>query len=366
MEDRTLSLIHFFPSFAYGGQQRRLATLVEGLGPRFRHRIVSLDGDISAAALIEGLNGASIETLKLEKTRFLSVGNINALKSAIAGSGADLVCTYNFGSIEAVIANRIGAGLAHIHHEDGFGTDERDGELTRRVIARRVLLANARVVTPSYALEKVATESWRIPPARVFRITPGIDLQRFRVAPRDRRSSIVVGSIGALRPEKNFLRLVRCFEKAAAKSNARLVICGDGPERARLEGAISQSPLRERISLTGPTSAPETALAQFDIFALTSDTEQTPISMIEAMAASLPVIATDVGDVALMLALGDEKSVYDIDDETGFSQRLEFLIDNEEERRSLGERNRVRAGEFDRRGMIEAFGRLYREAVSER
>jgi len=364
--DRTLTLIHFFPSFAYGGQQRRLATLVEALGAEFNHRIYSLDGDISAAALLGTFESASVEPFVLEKTRFLSVANINALKKAIAEAEADMLCTYNFGSIEAIIANKIGAGLPHVHHEDGFGADERDGELPRRAITRRVLLSKARVVTPSYALEKIALESWRVERERLFRITPGIDLKRYSFSPRDLRDEVVVGSIGGLRPEKNFLRLIRCFETAADGRNARLIIYGEGPERQTLVSAIAESPSRDRIRLMGATTEPEKALAGIDIFALSSDTEQTPICLMEAMASGLPVVSTDVGDVALMLALGEEKSVYAVNDEAGFSGRLAALIDDAEARRSLGERNAVRAQEFDQKRMIAAFDALYREAARER
>lgn len=366
MADRPLSLIHFLPSFAYGGQQRRLATLVEHLGQAFKHRICSLDGDISATPLVASYENVVVEPFVLAKSGFLSISNIATIRAAITRSGADLLCTYNFGSIEAAVANKLGARLPHVHHEDGFGADELQGELTRRAIARRVLLGKAQIVVPSQTLEKIAIESWRIRRDRLFRIRPGIDLNRFSVIERKEGREIVVGAVGALRAEKNFLRLIRCFEAAAKDRNAHLVIYGEGPERAALEGAIADSPLRDRMRLMGAIEAPEKAYSVFDVFALTSDTEQTPISLMEAMASGLPVVATDVGDVSALLSSGAEGNVFAAADETAFSRRLAELLDDQAARRRLGERNAETAKSFDQKRMIELFRSLYLDAANER
>lgn len=363
MSDRRISLLHFFPSFAIGGQQRRLAALIEGLGPEFAHRICSLDGDLGAQALMPDSACTTVEPFVLQKSRLVGAENIGRLRRTIAEADADLLCTYNFGSIEALIANRIGANLPHVHHEDGFGADEAGGKRKkRRALARRLLLSRSLTVVPSLTLEKIAISEWKLDPARVRRIPVGVDLSRFGAMRRDRpEGPVVVGSIGSLRAEKNFARLIRCFEKASEGRAARLVIYGDGAERARLEEIIRSSPARDRILLAGKTEHPEAVLTGLDAFALSSDTEQTPISLIEAMASGLPALATDVGDVRLMMA--DAGFAVAPDDEKEYAARLRALIDDAGLRRRLGEANRLRASEFDQAAMIDAFRRLYLEAV---
>lgn len=366
MKGRAISILHFFPSFAIGGQQRRLATLIEGLGPQFAHRICSLDGDLGARGLLPADGaGVRVEPLVLEKSGLVSIGNVRKLRRALADADADLLCTYNFGSIEAAIANRTGANLPHVHHEDGFGADEAAGRRkARRALARRVVLARSLVTVPSRALERIAVGEWKLDPARVRRIPVGVDLARFHKRERDSAGgTVVVGSVGSLRAEKNFARLIRCFEAAGEGRAARLVIYGDGPERAGLETLVRASPARERILLAGGTDRPEDVLAGLDVFALSSDTEQTPISLIEAMASGLPAIATDVGDVRLMAPDAGADFVVAPGDEKDYVARLRALIDDARLRGRLGEANRLRAEDFDQGAMIDAFRRLYSEAV---
>ena len=191
----------------------------------------------------------------------------------------------------------------HVHIEDGFGPEERDRQTPRRVLIRRLVLARSTVVLPSRNLQRIATTIWRLPPARVRYIPNGIDLERFAAARTRRRAANtppVIGTVAALRAEKNLARLLRAF--AAVDQPARLVIVGDGPERPALEAWRASLGLAERVEFAGHIDDPAPIYAGFDVFALSSDTEQMPLSVIEAMAAGLPVATTDVGDVRAMLA----------------------------------------------------------------
>lgn len=361
MPNRAISILHVFPSFAIGGQQRRLATLAAGLGGRFSHQIISLDGEAGAATLFE--TPPVVEPLILEKSGFVSLSNLGRLRTAIAASRPDLLCTYNFGAIEAAIANRIGPRLPHVHHEDGFGHDEAAAQKGRRILARRLALGGATVVTPSQTLEKIATEIWKL--KRVVRIPVGVDLDPFHQIVRRPGRPVVVGALGALRAEKNIARLIGAFATASEGMDARLVIVGDGPERASLEALAARSGADARISFAGATTNAAAALAGFDIFALSSDTEQMPTSLIEAMAAGLPVIATDVGDVAAMVPAEARDFVIAAGNEAAFVAQLRSLIENADLRARQAAANRAASSAFGRDAMIDAFRILY-ESIAER
>lgn len=366
MADRALSLVHVFPSFALGGQQRRLAALVEGLGRAFRHRIYALDGDVSAVSLIAAhADIAEAEPLEFRKSRGIDIGNLLRLRRAIAGADADVLCTYNWGSIEAVMANALGPRLPVVHHEDGFGPEEAGGrQIARRVLMRRLLLKNAMVTVPSMMLERIAVEDWRLDPARVTRIPVGVDLAKFRkTRARPDAGPVIVGAIGGLRPEKNLARLIRAFEQASEGLNARLEIVGDGPERARLEALAGNSPAAASISFAGSTDRPEDALARFDIFALSSDTEQTPTSLIEAMAAGLPAVAPGVGDIPSMVSEANRPYITAPGDDAAFAKALRAMIAGEAPRAAIGAANTARADNFDARAMIDSFRALYQRAA---
>ena len=107
---------------------------------------------------------------------------------------------------------------------------------------------------------------------------------------------------------------------------------------------------------TGHTRRPEVILHQLDLFALSSDTEQMPISLLEAMAAGLPVVATEVGDMAAVLPSLQHPLVVDRADEARFAAALARLVADAALRERLGAANRAHvAAHFTREAMIERY-----------
>ncbi|WDI31372.1 glycosyltransferase family 4 protein [Hyphococcus flavus] len=353
-----MTLLHVFPSFGYGGQQSRLAALVRALGSEFRHYVLSLDEDVSARALFDDDAPAEFNTYQMKKSHGLSVTNVLTFRKLISNTNPDVLCTYNWGSIEAVVANRAGARKPHIHFEDGFGPDEISGKRNaRRAVARRFALRNSTVVTPSQNLFSIARTDWRLKPDQVLHIRNGVDIERLQVRQESDQMGVTVGSLGALRPEKNYARLIKAFVKADHVKRARLRIAGDGPERSALAKLIGTDP---RVSLLGATADPANVYAQFDIFALSSDTEQAPLSLMEAMAAGLPVVATNVGDIAEMVAEENRPYITRVGDNEAFVEALMHLLQNPSARAEIGAANRRHAREeFSLDKMIEAHRDLY-------
>lgn len=355
-----VKILHVFPTFAVGGQQLRLAALIEGLGAAFRHVILALNGDLSAADRVAG--EAEFVPLVTKKSPLVSPSAVAVLKDAIVRHDPDLLCTYNWGAMEAVVANAVGPRKPHIHFEDGFGPDETLAKQNwKRVLVRRVLLRRATLVAPSRGLARLALERWRLDPRRVRYLANGVELARFAVERDYDRAPATVGSVGALRPEKNFARLMRAFDASQA---ARLVIIGDGPDRGALVSVAAGLGSAARIDLAGRSDAPETAYRAFDIFAMSSDTEQMPLSLMEAMAAGLPVAATEVGDVKAMLSAENRPFVAKPGDEAALANAIRTLAGDSDLRRRLGEANQARARtEFSHERMIAEHRGLYRSLL---
>ncbi|MAW78617.1 MAG: glycosyl transferase [Parvularcula sp.] len=355
-------LLHVFPSFSYGGQQSRLAMLVRALGKEFRHHIVALDGDLTARSLFDSVSKIDFTPFKMKKSKGFSLSNIRCLRKLMADTKPDLLCTYNWGAIEAAIANRLGGKVPHIHFEDGFGPDESlDRQSSRRVLARRIILARSEVVVPSHGLEQLARSRWKL--KKVQRIENGVDVEQMKSGRRRHNSGLVVGSLGALRPEKNYARLIAAFKAADREKRARLEIVGGGPERGRLVALAADD---ERICLPGATAAPADAYARFDIFALSSDTEQAPISLMEAMAAGLPVIATNVGDIESMVSPENRAYITPLKNDEAYADALVRLMQNPTARADIGAANKRRAKSFFSLARMAAAHRTLYLAVMER
>jgi glycosyltransferase involved in cell wall biosynthesis len=256
----------------------------------------------------------------------------------------------------------------HLHFEDGFGPDEAGGaQLARRVWLRRIALTggHTRIVVPSQMLREIARERWGFSIRRVLHLANGVDLQRFAAPQKTAPLPVpagapVIGSVGALRPEKNFARLLRAVAAIGPDHRPHLVLVGEGPERGALERLAGQLGIADRTHLIGRVERPETVLGAFTIYALSSDTEQMPISLLEAMAAGLPAVATNVGDVRDMLAPPNRPMVVQSADEQGFAKALSGLLGDGALRAEIGQANRERACEhFGEDHMVESYRCLF-------
>jgi glycosyltransferase involved in cell wall biosynthesis len=143
-------------------------------------------------------------------------------------------------------------------------------------------------------------------------------------------------------------------------SHVRLVIVGEGEERAAILAEADRLGMGDRLVMAGFLSHPERFMGLFDIFALSSDSEQFPIALIEAMAAGLPAVSTDVGDVRAMLPAVCQDFIVSPADEDGFSAALAALVSDPALRTVLGAANQARAVEqFDEQAMISRYAALY-------
>ena len=358
------TLLHVYPSFDLGGAQRRFVQLANHFGGEYRHLIISLKGGSGAFALL----GAGVEA------RMLDIGPspggtwncVRKYRRILDRLRPDLLVTSNWGSIEWAIANLDGH-VPHLHMEDGFGPEEASRQLPRRVWTRRLVLRRSTVMLPSETLYRLAREVWRLPARRLVFVPNGIDCARFTPSPDPAFAGAlglagdrpVIGTVAVLRPEKNLIRLLDAFALVLRQHDAQLVIVGDGPERARLEAQARALAIGERVLFTGSCASPERLLPSFDVFALSSDTEQMPISLLEAMAAGRAAAATDVGDVCRILA-GENLPFVVPPDAGRLGDALLQLLSDPAARRKIGAANAARARDcFDQQAMFAAYRKLY-------
>ncbi len=351
----TPTLLHVYATFAIGGPQVRFAAIANHFGRRWRHLVVAMDGNLAARERLSPELDVTFPEAGLRKgdTR----GNLRRCRALLREWAPDALITSNWGSIEWAMANAVpfGPRVRHVHVEDGFGPEEQARQIPRRVLTRRLVLRRATVALPSRTLLAIATDVWKLDPARLRYIPNGIDLARFSHAGGG--DLPVIGTVAALRPEKNLARLLRAFQRVAAP--CRLVIAGDGPERPQLEALAGELGLLERVRFTGHLPDPAAAIAQFDIFALSSDTEQMPISVLEAMAAALPVAGTDVGDVKAMLDPANAPFIV-ARDEAALAASMTSLLQDAGLRARLGAANRAKAErDYDQAVMFEAYAALW-------
>jgi glycosyltransferase involved in cell wall biosynthesis len=155
--------------------------------------------------------------------------------------------------------------------------------------------AAERIVAPSESVAQCARDWADVPAEKIVVIPNALDRDDpvFSLgarAPLTPRATPTIGFIGRLDPIKRLPDLVQamsCF------SEVRLDIFGDGEQRAELETMIAELQLGQRVHLRGPSNGPAEALQQIDLLVLPSAAEGFPLVLIEAMAARVPIVATD-------------------------------------------------------------------------
>ncbi len=367
-----LNILHLHSSFDLGGKEARAVRLMNAFGDRAKHVIVSgVDGALGARdAIAKGIR-YEIAQNPPTLTGKPSVGRYEAIAKFMARF--DLVLTYNWGAIDGVMARRVfGKNMPPvIHHEDGFNSDEAFRLNRVRNMYRRIALTAAHgLVVPSHALESIAYHIWKQPKARLHRISNGIDVAAYgrkpdpKAIPGFKRlpGHVVVGTLAGLRPVKDIPMLVRAV--GGMKTKAQLVIVGEGPDREAIEDTIANMGMEKQVLLAGFLPDPHKYMGLFDIFALSSKSEQQPIAVMEAMAAGLPIASTPVGDVAKMVDPDNVSTVSKDWNPVHLRDRIEVLAAHPDARRTVGKANQMRARAlFDEQAMIAAYAKLYSEAA---
>lgn len=368
-----IRVLHLHSSFSLGGKEARAVRLMNLMGDRAHHTILSAVPDALGAR--EAIDPAIVVDFPRDAPALHgkpAPGRYRELASYMLNF--ELVLSYNWGAMDGVMAHRIYWNRwwhfmppSLIHHEDGFNEDESVRRNWKRNLFRRVGLKHALgVVVPSTLLQRIAAEEWKAD--RVHLIRNGIDTAAYAAPPaapipgfERRPGDVVIGTVAGLRKVKDLPRLVRAV--VGLPANVRLVIVGEGPERDVIAAEAAACGLADRLVMPGFMAEPARWIGHFDLLALSSLSEQAPIAVIEAMAAGLPVVSPDVGDVAAMVSDANRRFI--AGDETAFRASLAELAGNQALRSEIGAANRRLAAErFDETTMVDGYEKLYARALS--
>ena len=365
-----LRVLHLHSTFDAGGKERRAVALMNAFGPGIRHTVVSAVPEATGArAAIDQAVAVTFPFGFPPLTGKFSIERLRKLARAMRDF--DLVLTYNWGAMDAAMAHALFAPSMNlpplVHHEDGFNADEASKLSRRRNWYRTLACARAaRLVVPSERLEAIALSAWRQPRGKVVRIPNGIDTAAFakkpgpKAIPRvvKRTDEIWIGTVAGLRGVKALPRMVEAF--TVLDDRFQLVILGEGPERQAITQAAIDRGIGHRVHLPGFVPDPAGAIGLFDIFALSSDSEQFPLSVVEAMAAGLPVVSPTVGDVAKMVSPENLPYIVAPGDAGALGAAMQELGDSKTLRTAVGEANRAKArAEYDAGAMIARYAELY-------
>jgi glycosyltransferase involved in cell wall biosynthesis len=303
-----IQILQFVDSFNIGGAEVVAMSIAEGLQSRGYDCVlcaIGKDGNIREHLQKKGIKGYC-----LGKPYGFSLKLIGAIAKIIWHEHADIVVTHHFRQlIHAFLPAKIlGKKLVHIEHDYHFYED-------KPVILKRLRFllkfADSFVCVAPEIVDWFKEKVPGIAHKSVF-INNGVDTDRFRpdiimresmrnkygIAPE----TFVVGTCARLEPIKNIELLIDGFAGFQKHHvDAKLIIIGDGSQRKLLRQRAKQHGIDGVAIFAGMQHEVEKYLSMFDVYAITSRDEGLPLSVLEAMAVGLPVIATNVGALPQLL-----------------------------------------------------------------
>jgi glycosyltransferase involved in cell wall biosynthesis len=293
-----MHIVHTEASLGWGGQEVRILTESEGMVGR-GHRVTLLcppQARICEAARGRGL---AVTPLPIGRKR---LGGLVALYGWLSRNPADVLNTHS--STDAWLA-ALACGLLRdpppIVRTRHISAPVPDNAATRWLYGR----ATSHIVTTGETLRQRLIAVNRLPAGQITSVPTGVDTSRFR--PGDRIAARIalslppqapiVGIVATLRSWKGHRYLLEAFA-GLARTDAILLIVGDGPQREALERRAAELGIAGRVRFVGNQEDVRRWLAAMDVFALPSyANEGVPQALIQAMLCGLPVVTTPVGSI---------------------------------------------------------------------
>lgn len=355
LENGVVNLINHMPANAYRHAVLALTEVTD-----FRHRVLRSD----------------VEFIALRKPPGQGVWQYPKLFKLFRQLRPDIVHSRNLAALEVQVPAWAASVPVRIHGEHGRDVGDLDGSNRTYQRMRRVYrpfvhhhVALSRDLA-TYLVDKV-----HVPPANITQAYNGVDTQRFSPAPNgaqpiagcpfDPAQHWLIGTVGRMQTVKDQVNLAQAFVQALGTApqlapRLRLVMVGDGPLRAQVQALLEAAGLADLAWLPGERTDIADILRGLHAFALPSLAEGISNTILEAMASALPVVATDVGGNADLVAQGQTGYIVPAADPQAMARHLIDLANDAAQARRMGQAGRQRVQDnFSMLAMVSTYQRVY-------
>lgn len=353
-------VVHVTQTLELGGLEKLLIEFARHTDRgRFDLHFVSLSG---RGVLAEDLEACGWPVTSLQHAAGLRPRLLWRLTQLFRSLRADVVHTHDdrpliYGALAARLA-RV-KHVLHTRHGQSKETSRRQRKLIR-FAARRT----DHFVCVSRDSARLAVENG-MPAAKVSTLWNGIDLDRFACSGPRLDGPVV--TVARLNPEKDIATLVRAVALAIRECHSlRLEIAGDGVCLSDLKALVAERKLTEQVRFLGAVRDVPALLERASLFVLPSLSEGVSLTLLEAMARGLPVVATNVGGTPEVVVDGVTGLLVPAASPSELARAMLRLLANPEMARQIGHAGRERVeAHFDVRRMVGAYERLYLSQTQE-
>lgn len=358
-----LHICHVVLSLEPGGLENGVVNVVNGLDPSaFCSSICCLQRQGEFASRIR----PEVQIRSIEMQPGINVRAILRLVALFREWRVDIVHTRNEKAfLYGVIAAKLAGTSVVIHSEHGRTFPGRPlPDMMQRLLLPAVDVAFA----VSEKLRSDLGAALRLRQNRFEVVYNGVDVAQFsrdntRYADHDQARPLSIGSVGRLAAVKNYALLLKAFSLLPRDRVTRLILVGDGPDREMLSNLAVKLEIADFVDFKGHRNDINTLLQTMDVFVLPSLSEGMSNTLLEAMAAGIPVVASDVGGNSEIVEDGRSGLLFRSGDIQHAVDQILRLAESADLRRKLAQEGAMRVGRnFSIRAMINRYEQLYRRA----
>jgi glycosyltransferase involved in cell wall biosynthesis len=377
---RVVTFVDFLSCF--GGAEHLALLIATRLDPDKFESILSVSrwpltgpwkDDPSAQQALDILQASQARFFPLARKRKVDIPALHRLERFLRRESVDVLHTHKFGSnvwgtLVGTMA-RVPVVLAHEH------TWSYEGQPLRRFLDRELIARRAtRFIAVSREDRRRMSEVEGIDPAKTMFIPNGV-LSSPAPSGRDVRAELgigpdapVLGAVGVLRAQKALPVLLRAVPAVReSRPDVRVLIVGDGPERAGWQQLAKDLGIEDAVLFLGHRADVPDVLRALDVAVSCSDFEGSPLAVMEYMDAALPIVATAVGGVPDLIEPGVHGLLVERGDSPALASAIGEVLDDPERSRAMAARARERRRtEFDIDTLVGRLEALYLELLAER
>jgi len=369
-------IAHVIHRLNVGGLENGLVNLINNLpADKYRHTIICLTESTDFSQRIQR---DDVEIYELHKRSGNDVKLYFKLWKLLRKLRPQIVHTRNLSALEATVVAALARVPIRIHGEHGRDIYDLDGANKKYQLLRRICSPFInKFITMSKDLENWLIKEVGISENKVVQLYNGVDTHLFQTTVKDgvadsllpqgfaNKDSIIVGTVGRLEPVKDQLTLVKAFNLLLKKNpewsdRLRLVILGDGVLRPEIESLLAEANTRNLVWLAGTRNDVPKLLHYLDIFVLPSLAEGISNTILEAMATSLPIIATNVGGNTELVVNECTGKLVPASDPDSMAKAILAYLEQPEVRSQHGKAGRQRVEDtFSLTGMLGRYEVVY-------
>ncbi|MGQ9503345.1 MAG: glycosyltransferase [Thermogutta sp.] len=363
-------IVQVLHSLECGGAERLALRLAQGLLPNYRTTFICLD---ARGPLATEAEQSSFDVHVLYRRAGLDWSCQRRLRHLLRQIPPAVVLAHQYTPFfYSSLARGLCSSPPIIFVEHGRHVP--DPWKPHRIFANRLLLRRSDIVIAvADSVKRAVISKEGIASKRILVIPNGIDPAPYFAAAANREAirrqlgladnDVAIIQVARLDPLKDHDTAITAVEQLA-HDRVRLLIVGDGPEETRIRHRVKQSAIRERFRLLGYRRDIPNLLAAADIFLLSSVSEGLPVTILEAMAAALPIVATDVGDVSKAVADGTTGFLVPPRHPEALAKALERLCASPQLRRQFGQAGRdLLMAQFTEKMMHTAYRKLIEDVL---